>query len=110
MASLYILKKLYKGLAPDTFVPAIGNIDIIVSGISKLFVEHSLLSIEMSIYNCLFTVPIFTPISKAYPEIIFPLFVSSFLTLPIIYGVPTYRTYKSIVNKKLEIINFEKIN
>ena len=109
MASLYILKKLYKGLAPNTFVPAIVNTDIIVSGFSKLFIEHSLLNIEMSIYNCLFIIPMFTPIVNSYPEIVIPLLFSSVLTLPIIYGVPIYRTYKSIVNKKIEIINFEKV-
>jgi hypothetical protein len=121
MASLYVLKKLYKGLAPNTFVPAIVNTDIIISCISKLFIEHTLLKIEMSVYNTLlaipiFAIPIFTPISKAYPEIVIPFFFCSVLTfffcsvltLPIIYGVPIYRTYKSIVNKKIEIINFKK--
>ncbi len=109
MASLYVLKKLYNGLAPNTFVPAIANTDIIVSGICKLFVEHSLLNIEMSIYNILFIIPTFTPIVKSNPEILLPFIFSSLLTLPIIYGVPIYRTYKSIVNKNIDIINFDKV-
>lgn len=109
MASLYILNKLCKGLAPNTFVPAITNADILVSGISKFAIEHTLLKTEMTIYNSVFFLPVMTPIAvETQPIIILPFIFTVLITAPIIYGVPTYRTYKSIVNKNLQIINFEK--
>lgn len=111
MASLYILNKLYKRLAPNTFVPAITNADILVSGISKFVVEHTLLKTEMAIYNGVFLLPLLTPmVVETKPAIILPFLSSVLITLPVIYGVPAYRTYKSVVNKNLQIIDFEKVN
>lgn len=109
MASLYILKKLCKGMSPNTFIPAITNTDILVAGISKIAIEHILLKTEISIYNGVFILPLFTPILiEKQPALIIPFIFSVFITTPIIYGVPAYRTYKAVVNKNLQIIDFEK--
>jgi len=109
MASLYILKKIYKELPPNTFIPTITNADVMISGISKFAIEHTLLNIEMSIYNGLFIMPLFVPtIVKTHPETIIPLVLSLLIIYPVIYGIPAYRTYKSFVNKNLQIIDFKK--
>jgi hypothetical protein len=42
--------------------------------------------------------------------LILPFLSSVLITLPVIYGVPAYRTYKSVVNKNLQIINFNEAN
>jgi hypothetical protein len=117
MASLYILTKVYKALPPNTFVPAIVSSDIVLSSICKVTAEHMLLKLEMSVYNCICLLPILTIkgtnsggtyyVAASYTEIgilCFPFVISSLITFPVIYGVPCYRTYKSIVNNKLEII------
>ena len=71
MASLYILNKFCKGLRPNTFVPAITNADILVSGISKFAIEHTLLKTEMAIYNGVFLLPVLTPmVVEIQPTII----------------------------------------
>jgi len=107
MASIYILNKVCKGLAPNTFKKAIVNTDIIVGGISKLVVEHTLLKTEMSIYNGVFMSPLFIPsFADTFPPIVMPFVFTALITLPVIYCVPAYRTYKAIVNKNLQIINF----
>lgn len=110
MATLYILNKLCKGLRPNTFVPAITNADILVSGISKFAIEHTLLKTEMTFYNGIFILPGLTPFMETKPIIMLPFLSSILITLPVIYGVPAYRTYKSVVNKNLQIIDFEKVN
>lgn len=106
MASLYILNKIYKSLAPNTFIPAIRNNDIIISGISKYVVEHMLLKTEMMIYNSTSIIPLFIPSIETEPMLIIPLIFNILIAPPIIYCVPAYRTYKAFVNKKLQIINF----
>lgn len=108
MASLYIFKKLCKGLAPDTFVPAITNTDILVSSVSKFFTEHILLKTEMTIYNSILSLPAYTSLGLSFPKLLVPCVLSCLITTPVIYGVPAYRTYKSIANKNLQLINFEK--
>lgn len=109
MASIYILNKVCKGLLPNTFIPAIKNSDIIVSGISKLVVEYTLLKYEMITYNIIFIAPICVPsVIETYPTIIMPFVFSALITLPVVYCVPAYRTYKAIVNKNLQVINFDK--
>lgn len=110
MASLYILNKLCKELKPNTFVPAITNADILVSGISKFAIEHTLLKAEMTIYNGIFILPKLTSFMETNPIIILPFISSVLITLSVIYGIPAYRTYKSFVNKNLQIIDFDKIN
>lgn len=108
MASLYILNKLCKKLAPNTFVPAITNADILVSGISKFAIEHTLLKTEITIYNGIFILPVLIPgVVEMHPTIGLPFLSSILITFPVIYGVPAYRTYKSVVNKNLQIINFQ---
>lgn len=103
------LNKLCKGLKPNTFVPAITNSDILVSSVSKFAIEHTLLKMEMTIYNGIFILPVLTPMDLEMRSLLAIPFISSVLiTLPVIYGVPAYRTYKSVVNKNLQIIDFEK--
>ena len=108
MASLYILKKLCKGLSPNTFIPAITNVDILVSSVSKLYIEHTLLKTEMNVYNIILSFPAYTSLGDSFHKLLIPYAISLLITMPIIYGIPIYRTYKSIVNKNLQIINFEK--
>lgn len=110
MASLYILNKLCKGLRPNTFVPAITNADILVSGISKFDIEHTLLKTEMTFYNGIFILSGLTPFMETNPIIILPFISSVLITLPVIYGVRAYRSYKSFVNINLQMIDFEKVN
>jgi hypothetical protein len=107
MASIHILNKVCKSLAQNTFIPAIKNTDIIVGGISKFVVEHTLLKYEMMIYNGLFMSPLFIPsLVDIHKPIVVPFIFSALITLPVIYCIPAYRTYKAIVNKNLQIINF----
>jgi len=108
MASIYILNKVCKSLAPKTFIRTITNTDIIVGGISKFVIEHALLKYEMMIYNGLFMFPLFVPyLIEIYPQIVIPFVFNVSITLPVIYCIPAYRTYKALVNKNLQIINFE---
>lgn len=86
MASLCVLRKVYESLSPNIFITATNNTHIMVGAISKYAVEHTLLTYEMYLYNAPFT-------------------CSSLLTLPVIYCIPAYRTYKAIVNKNIQIIN-----
>lgn len=104
MASIHILNKVCKSLAPNTFIRANSNTDIIVGGISKFVVEHTLLKYEMMIYNGLLIIPSLVDIHK---PIAVPFIFSALITLPVIYCIPAYRTYKAIVNKNLQIINFD---
>ena len=108
MASIHILNKVCKSLAPNTFIRANANTDIIVGGISKFVVEHTLLKYEMMIYNGLLMSPLFIPsFVDIYKPIAVPFIFSALITLPVIYCIPAYRTYKAIVNKNLQIINFD---
>lgn len=106
MASLYILNKLSKSL--KIFVPATSNLDIIVAGTFKIVIEHTLLKYEMLAYNVLFAIPVVSDLHTINSNLMYPFVFGLLTTLPIIYGAPLYRTYKSITNNKLEIINFEK--
>lgn len=54
MVSIYLLNKLLQSLVPNTFIGVITNTDIIVGGFSKLYIEHTLLKTEMSIYTFIF--------------------------------------------------------
>jgi len=101
MDSLYILNKLCKRLTPNTFIPAITNTDILVSGISKFAIEHTLLKTGMTLYNGHVFLPILIPI------IALPFLSSVLITLHVIYDVPAYRTYRSVANKNLQMINFK---
>ena len=113
MASIYILNKICKSLAPNTFIQATKNTDIIIGGISKFVIEHTLLKYEMVFYNGLVMLPLFIPPSSFDIHIdkpfIVPFIVGSLITLPVNYSIPycipAYRTYKAIVNKNIQIIN-----
>ena len=108
MASIRILNKVCNSLAPNTFIKATKNTDIIFGGISKFVVEHTLLKCEMMIYNGLFMSPLCIPsLVNIHELIVVPFIFSSLITLPVIYCIPVYRTYKAIVNKNLQIINFK---
>ena len=108
MASIHILNKFCKSLAPNTFISATKNTHIIVGGISKFVVEHTLLKYEMMIYNGLFMSTLFIPqLVEIHKPIVIPFIFSALITLPVIYCVPAYRTYKAIVNKNIQIINFD---
>lgn len=115
MASIYILNKICKSLAPNTFIQATKNTDIIIGGISKFLIEHILLKYEMGFYNGLVMLPLFIPPSSFAVYIdkpfIVPFVIGSLITLPVIYSIPycipAYRTYKAIVNKNLQIINVD---
>ena len=111
MASIYILNKICKSLAPNTFIQATKNTDIIIGGISKFVIEHILLKYEMGFYKGLVILPSFVLNSSVVdnPFVPFIVIIGSLITLPVIYSIPycipAYRTYKAIVNKNLQIIN-----
>ncbi len=108
MASIYILNKIYKSLAPNTFIQATKNTDIIIGGISKFVIEHILLKCEIGLYKGLVIIPSFILTSSVGNKpFILSFIIGSLFTIPvgIPYCIPAYRTYKAIVNKKLQIIN-----
>ena len=110
MASIYILNKIYKSLAPNTFIQATKNTDIIIGGINKFLIEHILLKYEMVFYKGLVMLPSFILTSSVGNKpFIVSFIIGSLFTIPVISGIPyyipAYRTYKAIVNKKLQIIN-----
>jgi hypothetical protein len=114
MASIYIINKICKSLAPNTFIQATKNTDIIVGGISKFTIEHILLKYEMILYKGLLMSPLFITSSVDIhidKPILVPFIVGSLITLPVIYSIPycipAYRTYNVIVNKNLQIINVD---
>lgn len=57
------------------------------------------------IYNSILATPLFLIPLEKEPMLIVPIFCVSSITLPIIYGVPAYRTYKAIMNQNIQIIN-----
>lgn len=107
MASLFLLNAFCKKLKPNTFVKAKTNSDILISSIIKFKIESTLLTYEMTLYNALLAIPIIFP-EPNYPLFIFPLSINLLSSIPVIYGIPIYRTLKSLKQDKLQIINFIK--
>ena len=97
MASLYFLKRLTHGSA--WFRPAKETPEIIISAVSKTYIEHKLLVIELSVY-ALMTAPLVAA------EVTTPLVVAPLMAcVPLTVGYPMYRTYTSYKNKELNILN-----
>lgn len=79
---------------------------MLFAGGSKLFVEMQLLKFELSVYKVATMTPMFTTIATNHPvAVIIPFAITSLLAYPVIYGVPTYRLYKSCTNKTLQILD-----
>lgn len=87
------------------FVKAITTPEIIIGGVTKVYIEHYVVSFELSLYligGNLIMLPydkqLYTCII-AYNVIMIP----TCITMP--YLIPGYRLYKSFNNKTLKIIN-----
>jgi hypothetical protein len=97
MASLYFLKRLTHGSV--WFRPAKETPEIILSAVSKTYIEHKLLVLELSTY-ALMTMPLVDA------DVTSPLVVVPFMAcIPLTVGYPMYRTYTSYKNKELQILN-----
>jgi hypothetical protein len=103
MASISILNKVYKSVKPNTFIQATKYTDFIVGGISKFYVEHTLLKCEMMMYES-----ILIPSNIYTDKWIMISFIFTALGTFTIYYIPAYRTCCAIVDKNLKIINVDK--
>lgn len=107
MLSFRLINKICK---PHMFRLAKTTPDIVVAGLSKIYIEQTLLSIECGAYLCAINLALFgeftldtIPNETIYINgVIFPLAIVTS------YCYPLFRAYKSIGNNTLEIINLDK--
>jgi hypothetical protein len=95
MLSLLVLNRVNKYIK---FQPAVTNNEIILSGLSKIFIENYLLKKELGVYimcsTCL-NLPCLT-------------LFTAMVYFPICYGIPLYRTYNNCKTNTLQIIDAKK--
>jgi|LakMenEpi03Aug12_release.lakeMendotaPanAssembly.Ray.scaffolds.fasta_scaffold2022636_2 hypothetical protein len=104
MASLYLLKKITDKFASKTFRLPNNGSELLVAGISKYAIEYTLLKYEVSMYFILLSPTL--PLLEISPCYGLALYGLTFSAIPIVVGIPAYRTANSIVNKNLKIYNY----
>lgn len=104
MATLIGLKYVCKHL---NMKPVVSNSEIILSGISKIYIEHKLLGFEYGSYVS--TLGMLTNgLEYKYPGLNLLVVGVSLVGLPGIYFIPVFRCWKSYKKSTLQILNLIK--
>jgi hypothetical protein len=105
MASLKILDFTIKKLFPKMFKVATSNVEVIIGGSSKIYIEHKLLSVELATYSF----AAMSVASATESPTLMGLTAGVILTgIPITYIVPVYRSYHDYYNYQLKIIDYDR--